>query len=98
MPPPPFRIEALMPTDTPACMLPMWLGALHFAVSNEDAWDAFIADTGHAWRPGRTPVDRLIDDATGATRASLAAFIAWFNVAIWGPWDGPAETGDQHAS
>jgi hypothetical protein len=46
--------------------------------------EAFRADTGMQWTPGRTPLERLIDEATGADTAFLEAFAAWMNREIWG--------------
>ena len=32
----------------------------------------------------RTPLDQMIDDATGANAAIVSKFVSWFNENIWG--------------
>lgn len=54
---------------------------------------AFRAETGNRWEPGKTGIDKMIDQATGADHQFIKAFIAWFNVAVWGPLDGPEPEG-----
>ncbi len=74
----------LMPADTPDYMDGAWLGALHWAIGETEVLERFSAETGVHWHPGRTPIDRMIDEATGADRKFIEAFIEWFNVNIWG--------------
>jgi hypothetical protein len=61
-----------------------WMGALHWAIGQTECLETFRADTGIAWTPGRTPIDRMIDDATGADHAFIEAFIPWFHANVWG--------------
>lgn len=65
-----------------------WLGALRFALGREDILAAFRADTGNQWQPGQTPIDRMIDEATGAGADFFRAFLPWFNENVWGSEDG----------
>lgn len=76
-----------MPPDTPEYMRGAWVGALRYAIGAPEILDAFERDTGIHWRHGRTPIDRMIDEATGADRQFLAAFVTWFNANVWGPID-----------
>ena len=39
---------------------------------------------GARLNPGRTPLDRMVDEATGADKAFLEAFAAWMNANVWG--------------
>ena len=74
----------LMPADTPDYMAPAWLGALHWAIQRPEFLDRFSKETYTSWRPGLTHHDRMIDRATGADQKFIEAFIAWFNVNVWG--------------
>jgi hypothetical protein len=69
----------LMPDDTPTYMAPAWLGCIRWALGKSDILAAFRADTGNTWEPGRTPIDRMIDEATGADREFITAFVKWAN-------------------
>jgi hypothetical protein len=77
----------LMPHDTPLLMAPAWVGCLHWAASEPSIIKAWQADTGCNWRPGRTPIDRMIDEATGADYAVFKSFVEWVNKNIWGSID-----------
>lgn len=75
------------PADTPEYMWPAWAGCLRWAVGEADIMAAFRAETGIRWQPGRSGIDRMIDEATGADRKFLVAFVEWFNANVWGPTD-----------
>lgn len=85
--PPAGAAPLQMPPDTPEYMRPAWLGALHFALGQEEIVAAFRGDTGNQWRPGTTGIDRLIDKATGVDERFLREFVSWFNANVWGPID-----------
>lgn len=87
----PWTISALLPADTPEYMLPAWLGCIRYALGNPEIVAAFRHATGNKWEPGKTPLDRMIDEATGADRAWVEAFVRWVNVNVWGPIDGPGD-------
>lgn len=80
-------IEALMPADTPRYMAGAWLGCLSWAISTPEVVAAFRAETGLQWRPGTTPLERMIDEATGADHQFIVAFVNWVNREVWGPLD-----------
>lgn len=86
---PQLDLDALYPADTPRYMFQAWFDCLHWALGEEGCVEAFRRDTGIGWRPGRSPIERAIDQATGAERHFFEAFIPWFNVNVWGPIDGP---------
>lgn len=75
------------PADTPKYMLQAWFGALHHALGDHGIVAAFRADTGNQWMPGRAPIERMIDKATGAEERFLRDFVIWFNANVWGPMD-----------
>jgi hypothetical protein len=76
-----------MPVDTPDFMAPAWLGCIQWAIGKPEIVATFRNETGNNWNPGRTGLDRMIDQATGADRAFIEAFIKWANVNVWGPVD-----------
>lgn len=78
-------LDALMPTD-PLLRAP-WASCLRVTLAQPDAFAAFRRDTGCTWEPGRTPLERMIDDATGAGNDALVRFVTWFNATVWGPLD-----------
>lgn len=57
---------------------------LMWAIRQGDILEAFRRDTGNRWTPGLTPIDRLIDQETGAEAAFAEAFVRWFDENIWG--------------
>ena len=55
----------------------------------------FRAETGKTWEPGKTPIERMIDKATGSDFEFLKAFAEWHNENIWGEGNGqPIDAGD----
>lgn len=80
-------LDALRPADTPEYMTPAWIGCIHWALGEPGILEAFREDTGILWKPGRSGFERMIDQATGAERGFLEAFIKWVNVEIWGPME-----------
>lgn len=86
-----FSVLALMPEDTPGYMTQAWLDCLSWAIEFDPIMKRFQDDTGMRWRPARSGIEQMIDKATGSDVAFLGAFIAWFNVNIWGSMDGPSE-------
>lgn len=82
-----MNLDDLRPNDTPAYMTPAWLGCIHHALGDEGIVAAFREDTGNQWQPGRTGLEKMIDQSCGADQAFLKAFILWVNVNLWGPLD-----------
>lgn len=64
------------------------MDCVRWAVGEPEIVEQFRRDTGFNWRPGATPIDRAIDDATGVQMDFIQKFISWFNVNVWGPIDG----------
>ena len=81
----PFDLLALRPADTPAYMTEAWLSCLLSVSRSPGAREAFVHDTGYTWTPGRSPLERMVDEATGRDRAIVEAFVRWVNVQVWGP-------------
>ncbi len=78
-----FDIEDHAP-DNPL-MLQAWMDCLHWAIGDEKILDSFSADTGCRYHAPATPLDKMIDDATGHGKDFIEKFIPWFNENIWGP-------------
>ena len=75
-------LAALRPTDPR--MAAAWASAVSAASVTEPLMRQFRADTGCAWKPGRTGLDRMIDEATGADKDFVIQFVKWFNRVVWG--------------
>ena len=76
-------VMELMPEDTPSYMAPAWLSAVTWAATDLKA--TYELETGNRVVVGATPLDRMIDEATGRDWATVKAFVAWFNENVWGP-------------
>jgi hypothetical protein len=79
-------LDDLMPHNP--IMAAAWAGSVRYALGRDDVMNAFRAETGNQWKPGRPPLDRLIDDATGAGLEFIRAFAKWHNEHIWGEENG----------
>ena len=78
------------PNDTPEYAHGAWASALSFALHTPEIRAAFESDTGKHYSPPKCAIDSMIDEATGFQSDYLHAFGGWFNVNVWGPWEGPA--------
>ncbi len=67
-----------------------YVDCLHWALGCGPILEQYRAETGNKWTPGRTPLDRMIDDATGAGLGFIKAFVPWFDANVWGPEEGGA--------
>jgi hypothetical protein len=85
-------INDLIPDDP--LIAAAWVGSLQYALSQPDVFAEFRAQTGNTYSPGTSPIDKMIDDATGRGFAFLRAFAKWHNEMIWGEEDGkPLDAG-----
>lgn len=78
---------ALKPADTPDYMTQAWVDFLRWAFGVKELIDQFRAETGNYWTPATTPIDQMIDNATGANREFCEEYIKWLNHNVWGPCD-----------
>lgn len=63
-----------------------WLSFVSWAARHRETLAAYEADTGKRLvfsRP-RSPIDRMIDEATGYERESMESFVDWVNAELWG--------------
>ncbi len=67
-------------------MAPMWAACVKWALSEKDARDRFAEETGFniSSLVNRSPMDRMIDQATGYEAEVLAAFCDWVTTEFWG--------------
>lgn len=83
----------LLPADTPDYLESAWASCIAWALSDPSVLAAFRRDTGNNWQPGRTPLERQIDEACGAPKAFVEAFTQWANTHVWGPITGGGDEG-----
>lgn len=87
-------LDDLMPRNP--LMAIAWADGLRWAIGDPQIVANYRADTGDNWQPGTTPIDRMIDDSSGAGLAFARSFAKWFNANIWGEVDGrPCDAGDR---
>jgi hypothetical protein len=81
--------EIVPPDDVPGYAYDGYFSCLHWAIGDEDVLDHFKSDTGLSYHPPKTEIEEMIDEATGHKPAEdfIRAFVPWFNVNIWGPWE-----------
>jgi len=79
-------LYGLVPADP--LMAGAWLGSIRYALTRDDIMATFREETGFHWKPGKTVMDRMVDDATGVPVEFLKAFAKWHNENIWGEEEG----------
>ena len=84
-------LESLRPSDTPAYMTQAWVDCLIFAINQPEIVAQFREESGNNYSVGRTPIERMIDDATGRTQQFIVEFVKWANINVWGPLEAPHE-------
>ena len=80
-------LEDLRPSDTPAYMNDAWIGCLLWAIGEPKIVAQFREETGNRWSPGRSVIERMVDDATSAGHDFIVEFVKWANINIWGPME-----------
>lgn len=78
------------PKDTPEYAHGAWASALFAASREPKILKAFQDETGMVLSAAKTPIDMMIDEATGRNEKIAHAFGDWFNRNVWGPWEGEA--------
>ncbi len=62
-----------------------WRDCLAWAIENPEIRTAFMAETRIAFpNSAQTPIDHMVDAATGRDEFVIQRFIEWFNRMIWG--------------
>lgn len=63
-------------------MLEAWQGCVSFAAHEPEIIARFVEETG--WKAPGSPIERMIDEATGRPAAVFAQFCDWVTVNVWG--------------
>jgi hypothetical protein len=90
-----YQTELLALAPSKELMRGPWVSCLRWALGNADVMANYRAATGDEWTPGRFPIERIIDSATGRDGAFIVDFARWMNANIWGEVDGRAGNGDE---
>ncbi len=70
--------------ETHPLMQIAWRDCLLWACTFEPIVKQFRDETGNAWEFGKTPIERMVDKATGAETEYCREFVEWFNANVWG--------------
>ena len=79
-------IISLKPKGTPDFMVPAWLGCLSWAIGSDDVRTRFTQETGERL-VSNSPIEQMIDKATGYQDHVITQFVLWVNENIWGTMD-----------
>lgn len=67
-----------------------WADFIQWAWSEPEMRAQFTAKTGVVIVEATNPIERIIDDATGASRGVVSEFIEWATINHWGVEHAPA--------
>lgn len=95
----PLGLLDFYPEDQPPFLVRAWLDCLLWSLRSEkpNFVEAFTAETGvHLLRLARTPLEAMIDQATGHTpavqmRTFMESYAPWFNANVWGDLEASGE-------
>jgi hypothetical protein len=74
-----------LPDDPLLCQA--WVDCLMWAVGFEPIMKRFREETGITYTPARSPIDQMIDEATGHQEHFVREFVKWFDTNVWGTLD-----------
>ena len=77
-----YILEDLVPEN--ALIPAMWYSCLRWALGKKEFIQQFQKDTGNKYRPPRSPIEKMVDESTGADKHFLREFAKWMNKNIWG--------------
>ena len=61
-----------------------WSGFIRYSIGNSEIINNFRKDTGNTYKPPKTAMDQMVDDATGHSDEFLDQFLGWLNKNYWG--------------
>lgn len=61
-----------------------WVGCLRWAAGNPEVIAAYRADTGDAFKPALSGINRMIDEDSGADYAFVCRFAEWVTANVYG--------------
>jgi hypothetical protein len=73
--------------ETDVLMQVAWRDCLLWSIHSKqpDFMAAFTAETGLSFPPSpKSPIEAMIDHATGANEAIASRYVEWFNENVWG--------------
>lgn len=73
--------------ETHPLMQIAWRDCLMWAFTFNPIVKQFNEDTGCTFTMGGSPIERMIDKATGADTEYCRQFVEWFNANVWGESD-----------
>ena len=79
------------PSDTPQYAHGMWASALLAAIKTPEMVAVFEEQSGKHYTLPESPIEQMIDEATGIQSDYFHAFGDWFNKNVWGPWESPED-------
>jgi hypothetical protein len=65
-------------------MAPAWAGFVQYAITDERVVEQFERETGVKFSVATTPIDRMIDEATGRVETDIEKFVLWVTERYWG--------------
>lgn len=65
-------------------MAKAWVDCLRWSITEPRFLDAFLKESGITWTPANSPLEQLIDQATGLEESIVRQYIGWFNTHVWG--------------
>lgn len=71
------------PEDNPV-MAAAWSSFVQWAIRDSEIRDKFEESSGRKWTLPRNGLERMIDDATGASAAYVEDFAVWVTRELWG--------------
>jgi hypothetical protein len=82
---PPFSGMKEKPYGLPGMFEP-WMGCVMWAIGKEEFREQFLKGTGHdlSKMANTSPINTMIDGATGYTEVVMAAWCDWVTVNLWG--------------
>jgi hypothetical protein len=79
-----LEIIDLQPSDTPDYMIPAWLGCISWVSKSPQIIEMYCQATGSTYQPARSPIEAMIDQATGRGESEVRKFVLWVNENLWG--------------
>lgn len=70
-------------TDNNPVMTGAWASFIQWAFSESDIIAAFEAQTGNRLAVARTPIEAMVDKATGRHEHYIVAFVKWATETMW---------------
>lgn len=82
------KFDKFMPKDP--LMQIAWVDCLRWCCSDPMMLKLFEEHTGIKYSLPRSPIDAMIDKATGIDEHVFESFVKWFNEEVWGDVPAPS--------